>query len=643
MLRKYYSARTAKRFAANSQLEGNLHWVLLESLIRGYGTENLGEDFYIAALDSTLKRDVASYLKLASFLRVPQSCKPVREEVLRFRSQYQVICFLKKYPFTSIEYPLDRKEVAKTTLLRCEEKCRLTNERIRTERSPSWVLRARSILWDVLGELQPSLVMKMISSGKHGPGSTLSNSGGKVTPYYKYMDLPYTVTKRCYKYALAAISSNPRWMNILEDSGRRKEIPPFGCPLYQKELMLFQECVEIVDSDRITFVPKDARTDRPIAVGASLNVFCQLGVKSYLEERLKRVGVDLTKQEKNQELAKAGSQFFFENPSQFSTIDLASASDSISTELVKLLLPSDWYAFLDDLRHETGEIDGQIISYEKFCAMGNGFTFPLESLLFYAIARAVAEDSGYHFRRSDFSVYGDDIIVRFYLVDNLLKALDWAGFEVNSEKSYFSGPFKESCGKDYLYGNDVRPFFLKREVLEYADLYFVCNSIARLCMARHRDAGLFALFCSALNKVPRASRIYLPLEDNSDLGLCVPFSTLAGLGIRPFLSVSEKSSLLHSGLLDPNEITNLPYTWRPTIKARPYSGRSSTRLMLWFLGKEERQVPRPPWDKKLEASVGFVTRRNSILKTISVRPVPSWDGFYATDSIARHPFWDATL
>jgi hypothetical protein len=641
-VRKYYSARQAAKALGKPLKDSDIHWVLLEALIRGFGAERLGVPFYEAAIDIVNSRSVDRYLKLSQ-LTLSSIQLYEKEHSGAFMAQLQVCAFLKKFPFKRDEFNVDRRAVAKRKLIDCEAKCKDTNLRLRNGESQSWVGRAKLLIYKVLGDLTARRVMEIITSGKHGPGSTISNKGGRVTPYYKYMDFPYTVTKSAAPYALAAISSNPNWMKILEGSGRREEIPPIPCPLHIKELSIFDCCVEYVESDGVTFVPKDARTDRPIAVGASLNLYLQLGVKSYMEERLKLVGVDLTDQSRNQELARQGSLYFgtdtLPNPGQFCTIDLASASDSISIELVRLLLPSDWFAFLDDLRHKSGVIDGEELLYEKFSAMGNGFTFPLESLIFWAVAKAASEQDGSVTHKSDIAVYGDDIIVRRKHSDAVLSALSFCGFEVNSEKSFLLGPFKESCGKDYLHGNDVRPFYLKREVTSYDDLYFICNSISRLCMLGRRGSGYYELFSRALSFIPQACRFYLPLEDTSDKGLIVPFSFLGSVGIRPFLSLKEKSSLVASRLLRKEDVhDNSIYTWSIRTVARPYSGRAAIRMWL-SLDKIDGELP---WtlSKVDKASSGCVTRRNSNHTTISVVPIPNWDGCFASRMAIRHPvFW----
>nr|UJQ85040.1 MAG: hypothetical protein 3 [Leviviridae sp.] len=643
-MRKYYSARQSEKSPATTLKESNLHWLFLEALVQGFGIEGLGTTFHEMISDIVAERSAEKYLAFSSeFTPDSQMYGSSRWQVTR--NQYQIVSLLKKYPFSQEEYNIDRTAVALKKVYECEEQCRATNERIRDAVSsgeiPSWVSTARQLIAKLLGELTPELVMKMISNGRHGPGSTASNGGGRVTPYYKYTDFPYTVTSTAAKYALAAISSNPRWMRILEDSGRRKEIPPAGCPQFQKEMMIFWDCVEVVDSDTITFVPKDARTERPIAVGASLNLYLQLGIKSYLEKQLRKVGVDLSDQSKNQRLAKQGSMYSsingLENPAQFVTIDLASASDTISVSLIELLLPSDWVAILDDLRHKTGLMaDGDLISYDKFSAMGNGFTFPLESLVFWAIAKAAALEHGKGYRKSDIAIYGDDIIVRQYVVPHLLPALSWAGFTINARKSFLAGPFKESCGKDYLFGNDVRPFYLKRELTSYADIYFVCNSISRLCMAQRGGVGLHSAFSALISQIPRADRIYLPLGDTSDLGLIVPFESMTGMGLRPFLSSTEKLRLVKRGLLRSEDVhSNSIYSWSPLIVAKTFKGRAAVRCWLSLDKVEVR--PEYPRDA-LVISSGTVTRRNATSYSISIRPVPSWDGQYSQSEVGLHPF-----
>jgi hypothetical protein len=52
-------------------------------------------------------------------------------------------------------------------------------------------------------------------------------------------------------------------------------------------------------------------------------------------------------------------------------------------------------------------------------------------------------------------VYGDDLIVPVDLVDSVLGVLSSFGMVVNADKSFWTGRFRESCGKEYYAGQDV--------------------------------------------------------------------------------------------------------------------------------------------------------------------------------------------
>jgi hypothetical protein len=106
--------------------------------------------------------------------------------------------------------------------------------------------------------------------------------------------------------------------------------------------------------------------------------------------------------------------------------------------------------------------------------MGNGFTFELESLLFYALARATAFFSGIP---GVISVYGDDIICPVQLCERLVWVLQWFGFSVNSEKSFTDGPFRESCGGHYWNGLDITPFFIRSPIESLVDVIDTANKL----------------------------------------------------------------------------------------------------------------------------------------------------------------------
>lgn len=225
-----------------------------------------------------------------------------------------------------------------------------------------------------------------------------------------------------------------------------------------------------VAAGKLMFVPKTAKIDRSIMVEPILNGLFQKGVGSYLKERLRLHGVDLSSQQGNQRLAQIGSI-----SGEYATVDLSMASDTVSRAVVERLLPEPWVSLLTRLRTGKAVYRGQTLTLEKFSSMGNAFTFELESLLFYSLARGCTDALGL---RDEVRVYGDDIIVPTQAYPLLKDVLEHYGFVLNKDKSFASGPFRESCGADFLFGVDIRPFYV-RENLTVRTLFVMHNWLVR--------------------------------------------------------------------------------------------------------------------------------------------------------------------
>jgi hypothetical protein len=111
-----------------------------------------------------------------------------------------------------------------------------------------------------------------------------------------------------------------------------------------------------------------------------------------------------------------------------------------------------------------------------FSGMGNGCTFPVETVIFYALAKATAESEGLD--NPILSVYGDDVIVDASVAQKVMDVFAHAGFKPNRGKSFIDGPFRESCGADFFLGVDVRPVFCK-ELLTPERLFTLHNGFVR--------------------------------------------------------------------------------------------------------------------------------------------------------------------
>nr|WKV33278.1 MAG: RNA-dependent RNA polymerase [Riboviria sp.] len=158
------------------------------------------------------------------------------------------------------------------------------------------------------------------------------------------------------------------------------------CPLW---VDLSLQPLRVVNGSSFFTVPKNTLIDRVACKEPDINMFLQKGAGFLIRERLRSFGINLNDQSRNQRLAKLGS-----HNGSLATLDLSSASDSISSGLVSTFLPPCWHSFLFEVRSPIVEIDGEEHWCEMFSSMGNGFTFELESLLFFAFCKATAYFTG---------------------------------------------------------------------------------------------------------------------------------------------------------------------------------------------------------------------------------------------------------
>jgi hypothetical protein len=351
-----------------------------------------------------------------------------------------LVGFVKKYPHWATS--IDPKVEAMKTFILAEIECDRTNVRISCSRRnftegvvPNVILTAARKIQDILGNV-PSISSLPLEFGK---GASFSVKG--KTSSYDHITGALDVTSKAADAAVTLLASTPGWLSL-------HGIDP-------SDTARIRDCITVIPGSRLAFVPKTAKTDRPINIEPGLNKVLQKGFGTVIRRRMKRKGIHLNRNpEKHQILARKGSI-----DGSLATIDLSSASDTISYEIVKELLPYQWFDALNDLRCEQYSIENNWYDFQKFSAMGNGYTFELESLLFYALAYASCKEL--ELPTEHVSVYGDDIIVPSEAYMLLTDILTHCGFSVNKEKSFGSGPFRESCGGDFFSGYSCRAFYVK--------------------------------------------------------------------------------------------------------------------------------------------------------------------------------------
>lgn len=369
-----------------------------------------------------------------------------------FSLRYQADSYLSKYISWDTDPPAVRRDRAIVKWLGVELRNSGTNTRLfNTDPifngiGTGWqvLTHAQKLVRKVLGEEPPE---DILSRGSFSSGASTSRGRMTGSLFTKFMGSKHS-TFSCLKAFAKTASELETW--FLLDPGLRD--------------------TRIVKGNVLFTVPKTAVIDRVAAKEPDLNIFCQKAVGDFIRHRLKkRVRIDLNDQSINRSLALRGSI-----DGKLSTIDLSSASDSLTDSLVNILLPPSWYKLLDSVRCHITNIDGTSHVNEMFSSMGNGFTFELESLVFWALAQSTCYLSG---TRGRVSVYGDDIVIPSRIAPAFIHVLNWTGFKVNVKKTFTSGPFRESCGGHYYLGLDVTPFYLKAPVKDLSDLILVLNKL----------------------------------------------------------------------------------------------------------------------------------------------------------------------
>lgn len=379
-------------------------------------------------------------------------------------------------------------------------------------------------------------------AGKVGPGASLGTTGNDF--YSKLFSSPLTSTSEgLMTFYQHYVTNTPTWSRA--EMQRDNE---YGG-------------VRIVAGNRLSFVDKKRDISRVICTEPNLNMFFQLGLGSLFEKRLSQVfGINLDKQpEINRELARVGSL-----TEDLSTIDLSAASDSVSCRMLEATLPTDIYQWLMLLRSPTVTLpDGRVERLHMISSMGNGFTFPLETIIFSCVVAAVYRLMGLPMKRTtcvwncstremahrlrlrrrygielpedpsqvqwthgNFGVFGDDIIVTKQATHRVVRLLNILGFQVNSDKSFFEGPFRESCGADYFGGLPARGVYIK-SLRTLGSRYVAINRLNEWSALTG-----FPLRRTIQYLLKGVRKIYVPLHENDDAGIKVPSRIAHYLGCK---------------------------------------------------------------------------------------------------------------
>jgi hypothetical protein len=313
-------------------------------------------------------------------------------------------------------------------------------------------LDVSSVLWDnMVADFSVSTL-----SPQHGPGATAEKISGNQKFLWR------------------------RWHDRLEPyfplihSGY-----PLGTPEDSEELKIVSIVPEADEQPvRVVTVPKTLKSPRIIAIEPCCMQYTQQAIRSYLYDKIEsywltRGHVNFRDQSINQQLAMTASK-----TGQLATIDLSDASDRVPRSLALVMLQAnpDLRDSVDACRSRSAQLpDGRLVSpLLKFASMGSALCFPIEAMYFYticviALLRAQnlsATSSNVYSVTRELYVYGDDIIVPSTYADFVLDYLQKYNCKVNTNKTFWSGSFRESCGVDAYDGYEVTPTYVHHPLPE---------------------------------------------------------------------------------------------------------------------------------------------------------------------------------
>jgi len=267
---------------------------------------------------------------------------------------------------------------------------------------------------------------------------------------------------------------------------------------------------------RVVPVPKTLKGPRVISIEPVCMQYTQQAVMEVLVKQLERgnrnpkIGsfaegvLNFSSNKRNQDLALKGSR-----DGSYATLDLKDASDRVPYSLVRLMLahcPNLWAACDASRSHQArirkdlcpfvngkAATRGLDIPLWRFASMGSALCFPIEAMVFLtavmvgiglhsiskiggglgtfydAISWLNAKDeikgiASFRQALSQVCIYGDDIIVPTDYAKSVKASLEAFNLKVNTNKTFFTGRFRESCGLDAYDGHRVTPVYIHTDV-----------------------------------------------------------------------------------------------------------------------------------------------------------------------------------
>lgn len=272
---------------------------------------------------------------------------------------------------------------------------------------------------------------------------------------------------------------------------------------------------------KVVLVPKDSRGPRLISMEPLELQWIQQGLMTKLVQEIELKSpltcgyVNFTDQSVNRRLALENSY-----TREYETLDMKEASDRVSLWLVRQLFPDNVFRCLKACRSQKTQLPGgDCITLRKFAPMGSAVCFPVEALIFWALAVSALDTRNHGWRWGlphslpQVYVYGDDIIAPEGSYVVLAPIFKEFFLEFNGDKCCTGKHFRESCGMDAFEIEDVTPLKIKAPWSEDLSPTAALSYVSYINSLRERGFHLAGNF---LHQVITKKLGVLPVSNNRD-------------------------------------------------------------------------------------------------------------------------------
>jgi hypothetical protein len=339
----------------------------------------------------------------------------------------------------------EREALAMSEFVQCEQDVKVSDSLLDPSYREDFVRISEMLYGDVFTKLERDLQYGRCIP-KHGPGAVAD----KLTSNGKWNQRTWTARLQKHFAPEEFLIANCKPERVAQ---------------LRKELDILEPGSEI--PVRVISVPKTLKTPRIIAIEPAAMQYVQQSLlrnflSAFKEDDFLSHAIGIDDQVPNQELARRGSL-----SGDLATLDLSEASDRVSNQHV-LALMEGWPLLseaVQSARSRKADVQGHgVIRLAKYASMGSALTFPIEAMVFLTVillgierelSAPLTREKAVSLLSGRVRVFGDDLIVPRDYVLSVCDELSVFGHKVNINKSFWTGRFRESCGKEYYSGEDV--------------------------------------------------------------------------------------------------------------------------------------------------------------------------------------------